>query len=443
MLEADHPYMKYTKTYENGKLTWKRERKTSPSSDEVKKIASMSTEKAKKLPTEDKLIWLYSIFENIKREVGRNLNQNSSAPIMILVERSHFLRDSFEQFRTTTNLDLRRRIKIHFMDEICQDVGGLIRDWFSVLIEELFAPSFGLFVKTNTDDITYTINTFSEKAHANHLEYYYFCGQILSKALYERITIKAYLAKFLLKWLINIEVTFDDLKYFDKEIWKSMNYIKNNKLEGEIGNFVISQKNPLTNSVEQKELKPEGSNIPINEDTKAEFIELSYKYYLIESIGSQFTELVLGFFSLIPGNIISILDFEELEFFLCGEQEISLKDWEENTKYRGTYNKDHPVIKWFWTILSNLNKLDLEKFLQFCTGSTRAPAEGFSGLTSNGNICLFTIDSTDYNNDGTDFPVAHTCFNKLELPIYPTMDELDKVIRTIVSNPLCYQFSSE
>ena len=242
---------------------------------------------------------------------------------------------------------------------------------------------------------------------------------------------------------MNIELTSDDLMYFDLELWKSIKYIKENKHKEEIGTFVIIQKNLMTHKVEQIELKPNGSKIYINEKNKNEFIKLFYQYHLMGSISSQFTELCFGFFSLIPGDIITVLDFEELEFFLCGEQEISLKDWRENTQYKGVYNDKHKVIDWFWKILGTFNMMELEKFLQFCTGSARPPAEGFCGITSNGEISLFTIESVRYNNDGTDFPLAHTCFNKIELPIYPNMKEMAKILRAIISDPLCYQFSSE
>ena len=56
-----------------------------------------------------------------------------------------------------------------------------------------------------------------------------------------------------------------------------------------------------------------------------------------------------------------------------------------NTVYKG-FNKDDPVknfkikiqiIENFWNILSNFNQEDLGVLLQFCTGSSRVPIEGF------------------------------------------------------------------
>eukprot|EP00826_Nyctotherus_ovalis_P052627 TRINITY_DN670_c0_g2_i1.p1 TRINITY_DN670_c0_g2~~TRINITY_DN670_c0_g2_i1.p1 ORF type:complete len:436 (+),score=87.30 TRINITY_DN670_c0_g2_i1:652-1959(+) len=435
--------MKFMRTNENGRIVWKKEPKEELSPEQIRKIEAMDMNRVKMLPTEDKCIWLYSTFDIHKHEAYRNLRHSLVSPLVILVERTHFLRDSFEQLRTITHLDLRRRVRIHFVDEIAQDAGGLIREWLAVLVEELFAESLGLFVRTKTEEVAYSVNVQSGSVLKNHLEYFYFCGQILGKALFERIPVKAYLSKFLLKKLTSEELISDDLKYLDTELWKSVKYLESNKLEDEIGTFAITQKSSITYSEEQIELKPNGSSIPLNEETKEEFISLFCDYYLKKSVESQFTELAFGFFSVVPGDVLAVLDCHELELLLCGEQEISLSDWRANTVYADCYENNHRVIEWFWRILSKLTSKELESFLQFCTGSTRPPAEGFAGLTNLNELCLFTIAPMDYMNNGTDFPVAHTCFNKLELPLYPTEEDMEKAMRLVIANPYCHHFSSE
>jgi hypothetical protein len=438
--------MKYVRKEENGKVVWKREPKALLSNARIKEIEKMRIDEVKELATEDKVIWFYSKINELKREVQRVRCYIPSPPIIILVERSHFLRDSFEQFRTITDLDLRKELKIHFVDEVCQDAGGLIRDWFSVLTEELFAEKFGLFVRTNTPIVSYTINTNSKKLHANHFEYFFFCGQIIAKALFEKIPIKAYLAKFILKNFVDEEIVEEDLKYFDDELWKSIKFLKSNSIQGEfcIGTFTVVRRDTIEQKNETVNLKKNGDKISISEENKGEFIKLLYQYHLMESINEQLSALSSGIISLIPKDILCALDRDELEFILCGDQEISLEDWKENTHYKGIYNKSHPIIKWFWDILSKLSNNDLEKFFRFCTGSTRVPIEGFKGLTSNnGKLCGFSIEPRSYDNEEMNFIIAHTCFNRIEVPLYPTMEAMEKSIKKIISTPICYQFSFE
>ena len=325
--DDEPPYMKLTRVHENGRVIWKKESKGKINKNQLNKLKSIGSKMAKRQTTEDKLIWLYIMFDRYKRSVGRLMGKKSSPPIVVLIERAKFLRDSFEQFKTTKFLDIRKRLVIHYTDEISRDAGGLIRDWLANLVELLLSKETGLFVRANTSEVAYTINIQSENACPNHLEYFYFCGQIVAKALYEKIPIKAFLAKFILKQLTNEKLTWDDLKYYDKDLWQSIKYISSNSIDEDLGaTFEVSYRNSITNMITQVPLKPDGGNISVIDSNKEEYIDLYYKYYLTKSISHQLTEFFFGFFSLIPGSIISVLDFEELEFFLCGEQEISLDD---------------------------------------------------------------------------------------------------------------------
>ena len=62
---------------------------------------------------------------------------------------------------------------------------------------------------------------------------------------------------------------------------------------------------------------------------------------------------------------------------LYGVPFIDIAEWREKTIYKGAYNKGHKVILWFWEFMEELNQEQLSKMLQFCTGSTRTPLEGF------------------------------------------------------------------
>jgi len=61
---------------------------------------------------------------------------------------------------------------------------------------------------------------------------------------------------------------------------------------------------------------------------------------------------------------------------------IDLTDWEVNSIYKGSYYKNHQVIKWFWEVMKELDQEQLSKFFHFCTGSTRLPVEGFRYILS-------------------------------------------------------------
>ena len=60
-----------------------------------------------------------------------------------------------------------------------------------------------------------------------------------------------------------------------------------------------------------------------------------------------------GFGSIIPLTLLKIFDENELELLMCGIQNIDVKDWRDNTLYKGDYHKNHMIIQWFWRVSNN------------------------------------------------------------------------------------------
>lgn len=54
------------------------------------------------------------------------------------------------------------------------------------------------------------------------------------------------------------------------------------------------------------------------------------------------------------------------------------------------------------------------------------PVEGFKGLEANrGEKAYFTLQSTDFDILKP-WPIAHTCFNRIDLPIYKNKLDMKK-----------------
>ena len=99
---------------------------------------------------------------------------------------------------------------------------------------------------------------------------------------------------------------------------------------------------------------------------------------------------------------------------------IDVEDWSRHTEYSGEYRRKgarHPVIRWLWEVISDLSNTDRGRLLQFCTGTSRVPAQGFKALQRNdGKYQRFNVQSIPKSE--MRFPRAHTCFNRLDLPVY-------------------------
>ena len=72
------------------------------------------------------------------------------------------------------------------------------------------------------------------------------------------------------------------------------------------------------------------------------------------------------------------------------------------------YTKNSQVIKWFWEIIREFNKEQKANFLQFVTGTSKVPLEGFKGLQGiGGQLQKFQIHKV-FNTKL--LPTAHTWY---------------------------------
>jgi len=103
------------------------------------------------------------------------------------------------------------------------------------------------------------------------------------------------------------------------------------------------------------------------------------------------------------------------------------QDWKANTLYEGAFSANHKVIQWFWDILGQLTNQQRTRLLQFVTGTSRVPIGGFKQLQGvDGQVRRFTIRSLQVNEH--EYPRSHTCFNRLDLPMYASKAHLESVV---------------
>ncbi len=77
-----------------------------------------------------------------------------------------------------------------------------------------------------------------------------------------------------------------------------------------------------------------------------------------------------GFHELVPAELISIFDAQELELLISGLPEIDLDDLRAYTDYHG-YKSTDPAINSFWSVLKSFSKEEKALFLQFVTGTSK------------------------------------------------------------------------
>ena len=118
---------------------------------------------------------------------------------------------------------------------------------------------------------------------------------------------------------------------------------------------------------------------------------------MLDSVKGQLEALLCGLYEVVPPDLLSVFDYQELELLLCGIPDIDLDDWMRHTEYLSDYARlgaRHRVVRWFWQSVGAMSREERVRMLQFTTGCSRLPAQGFKALQSNdGNYRKFNIQA--------------------------------------------------
>nr|CCA19394.1 HECT E3 ubiquitin ligase putative [Albugo laibachii Nc14] len=350
--------------------------------------------------------------------------------LKVRVHRENVLVESMEQLLSIQPSDLHLPLRIEFIDEVGIDAGGLQREWYALLFSKILDEQVGLFIVCHRENQSLCLNPNSEEHSSDHLLYFRGVGRLLGRALLDGYTMPAKFALPILKHLLGVPITFSDLQYVDPEIYSSMKWIRDNdgieSLELTYSVTEIRYGSPMV-----IDLKPQGRDIVVTDENKMEYLHCRLRYLTLDRYASQLQAFSEGFLEVIPQEKLMIFDYQELELVMCGLPQIHVDDWEAHTFIDPPTFADSDVVKWFWEVLRELNQEECARFLQFSTGSSRVPVQGFRALTSfDGRLCPFTIRPIVDQSRG--FPKVHTCFNRIDLPVYESKEELNSAIAMLL-----------
>ena len=339
--------------------------------------------------------------------------------LMLNIRRDHLIEDTLNEL-SKPDVNLQSELKVKFSGEQGVDEGGVRKEFFILLIRQIFDPNYGMF-SYNKKTRLYWFNHYSFEPKIK----YELIGKIFGLAIYNNTILDVKLPIIIYKKLLGIKPNLEDMKECDPELYHTLNYLVNNNdenLKEELDtNFTV-----IDDKFGEKlviPLKPNGENILIDINNKDEYVDLYIDWYFNKSIQEYFNSFEKGFYCVFNRNLSKVLTPDELELIICGTQLLDFNELKKACQYE-EYTKDSETIKYFWEILLDFNEEEKKKFLSFVTGCDRAPIDGLGSLP-------ITI-----SNGGTDIkqlPSAHTCFNNLILPDYKDKEKMKKAILTAIN----------
>jgi len=364
-------------------------------------------------------------FDVKRRYFRQELERNEDSSIRrddvaIRVRRAHLFEDSFRELHRRSPAELRSRLYVVFDGEDGQDAGGVLREWYLVISREVFNPMYALFRTSPGDHGTYTINPLSY-INSNHLSYFKFVGRIVAKAVYDNKLLECYFTRSFYKHILGKPVKHTDMESEDYEFSQGLKYLLEHDITSLGTELFFSVDIEEFGKTESRDLKENGRNLAVTEQNKREYVHLVCQEKMTGSIKKQLGAFLDGFYEIIPKRLISIFDEQELELLISGLPNVDIDDLRQNTEYH-KYQANSLQIQWFWRALRSFDQAHRAKFLQFATGTSKVPLQGFAALEGMTGVQKFQIHRDDRSTSR--LPCAHTCFNQLDLPAYETYDKL-------------------
>lgn len=139
-------------------------------------------------------------------------------PYLVLkVRRDNLIMDTLTRLVSGQVTNYKKPLKVVFEGEPGIDEGGVRKEFFMLIIKELFDPNFGMFLY-NSNQRVYWFNGKSIEPNIN----FEMIGIIAGLAIYNNIILDINFPLALYKMLVNQKPNFEDLKEWQPEVAKNL-----------------------------------------------------------------------------------------------------------------------------------------------------------------------------------------------------------------------------
>uniref|UniRef100_UPI00398E40C3 ubiquitin-protein ligase E3A-like isoform X2 n=1 Tax=Pristiophorus japonicus TaxID=55135 RepID=UPI00398E40C3 len=296
--------------------------------------------------------------------------------LRLKVRRDHIIDDALvrlEMIATENPSDLKKQLYVEFEGEQGVDEGGVSKEFFQLVVEEIFNPDIGMFAyDSHTKQFWFNPTSFENDGQFTLI------GIVLGLAIYNHCILDVHFPMVVYRKLMGKKGTLEDLADSHPILYRSLKEVleyEGNIEEDMMITFQVSYSDlfgvPIIHN-----LKEDSNEIPVTNQNKKEFVQLYTSYILNQSVEKQFRAFNRGFHMVTNESPLKYLFRpEEIEQLICGSRNLDFHALEEATEYDGGFTKESRIVR---------------------------------------------------------LPTTHTCFNVLLLPDYSTKDKLkERLLKAI------------
>ncbi|GMS97942.1 hypothetical protein PENTCL1PPCAC_20117, partial [Pristionchus entomophagus] len=340
------------------------------------------------------------------------------------VRRDRILDDTLAALLNEHPHKMHRPMRVTFRGEEAEDHGGVRKEFFMILFEKLLNPDFGMFTENEESRLSWFSGVPGDENSFNLV------GILTALAIYNEILVPFPFPIGMFKLFLRRELTLEDLTELapteGRGLQSLLDYEGNDVEEVFCLTFTISYSMLGENFTVP--LKTNGENNPVTNANRQEYVNLYVQKRMAEGphgqIATQSERFCEGFYSIFPDRVIKLFQPREFMELVVGNENYDWDLFKKNMQYKGVYHASHPTIVAFWDAFFELTVDERKAFLQFLSGTYRLPVHGFTGFQA-------AIQPTASHL----LPVAHTCFNLLDLPDLPDKKEQLRRLRISIQQP--------
>ncbi len=122
------------------------------------------------------------------------------------VRRENLIEDSLSQLSTADRTDLVKELKVQFVGEEGIDEGGVSKEWFQLIVKEIFDPKYGMFIQDDVNRLQWF------NGASRDFPEFELIGILLGLAIYNGVILDLHLPVVVYKKLLGHKLTLEDVK---------------------------------------------------------------------------------------------------------------------------------------------------------------------------------------------------------------------------------------
>mmetsp|Transcript_10754 Transcript_10754/g.16337 ORF Transcript_10754/g.16337 Transcript_10754/m.16337 type:complete len:854 (-) Transcript_10754:260-2821(-) len=378
----------------------------------------------------NKCTYLMSNITRMAQEARRRLPPDSYS-VKLTIQRHNMLGDSLRYLRLPSADELLAGpLRVTFEGEEGIDGGGMAREWASEVAKLLVSEASGLMIQSG-DNGEAIIDIRSSALHGEDCRWLFTAlGKFIAKVLIDEHPIGVKFNELFLTWLTGKPPTLEDLKSIDPSMYRGLEWVLENPVED--SDLTFSASFEIFDSQQTVDFIPNGRAVAVTEENKARYVDLMMAWLISGRYEPALTHFLAGFHSVVPQSLLKHFTPPEMQLLLGGSPEISVTALRTSACYTGGFTADHCVAQWFWSIVEEMDLETLPQLLAFITGCACVPSSG--GLRPPLTVTILENEADPSSPIVNMLPRAHTCFNQIVIPLYPSREVLKDKLTYALQN---------